>query len=120
LINLAAKQDEDDEIASGYVFYASCIAPRALGFETFDALGETVREAHRHGLKIELKVGTCPPGALEQAQGYAEAIEAKEGKPARAIVIAQNFSDRVQSAARRMRDLELHTYEFQLRFQPVT
>jgi uncharacterized lipoprotein YddW (UPF0748 family) len=51
-INLAAKQDEDDEIPSGSVFYASRIAPSAPGFETFDALGETVREAHRHGLKV--------------------------------------------------------------------
>ena len=51
-INLAAKQDEDDEIASGSVFYASRIAPRAPGFERFDALGETVREAHRHGLRV--------------------------------------------------------------------
>jgi uncharacterized lipoprotein YddW (UPF0748 family) len=51
-INLAAKQDEDDEIPSGLVFYASRIAPRAAGFETFDALGETIREAHRHGVKV--------------------------------------------------------------------
>src|SRR5262249_43924499 len=51
-INLAAKQDEDDEIPSGSVFYASRIATRAPGFETFDALGETIREAHRHGLRV--------------------------------------------------------------------
>jgi uncharacterized lipoprotein YddW (UPF0748 family) len=51
-INLAAKQDEDDEIASGLVFYASRIAPRAPGFESFDALHDTVREAHRHGIKV--------------------------------------------------------------------
>src|SRR5262249_29401030 len=51
-INLAAKQDEDDEIASGFVFYASRIAPRAPGYETFDALGETIREAHRHGIRV--------------------------------------------------------------------
>jgi len=51
-INLAAKQDEDDELSSGLVFYASRIAPRAPGFETFDALRETVREAHRHGIKV--------------------------------------------------------------------
>ena len=51
-INLAAKQDEDDEIPSGLVFYASRIAPRAPGFETFDALRDTVREAHRHGIKV--------------------------------------------------------------------
>jgi len=51
-INLAAKQDEDDEVASGLVFYASRIAPRALGYETFDALGETIRAAHLQGLKV--------------------------------------------------------------------
>src|SRR5262245_46856553 len=48
-INLAAKQDEDDEIPSGMVFYASRIAPHAPGFDTFDALRDTIREAHRHG-----------------------------------------------------------------------
>ena len=51
-INLAAKQDEDDEIASGSVFYASRIAPSAPGFERFDALRDTIREAHRHGLRV--------------------------------------------------------------------
>src|SRR5262249_15864506 len=50
--NLAAKQDEDDEIPSGLVFYASRIAPRAPGFETFDALRDTIAEAHRRGLRV--------------------------------------------------------------------
>jgi RecB family endonuclease NucS len=68
---------------------------------------------------IELKVGTCPAGALEQAQGYAEAIEAREGRPTRAIVIAQSFPHRVLSAARRMRDIELRTYQYLLQFQPT-
>ena len=51
-INLAAKQDEDDEIPSGLVFYGSRIAPRAPGFETFDALRDTIRAAHQRGLKV--------------------------------------------------------------------
>lgn len=51
-INLAAKQDEDDEIPSGLVFYDSRIAPRAPGFETFDALRDTIRAARRHGLRV--------------------------------------------------------------------
>jgi uncharacterized lipoprotein YddW (UPF0748 family) len=51
-INLAAKQDEDDEVASGVVFYASRMAPRAPGYEAFDALGETIRAAHLRGLKV--------------------------------------------------------------------
>lgn len=51
-INLAAKQDEDDEIPSGFVFYASRLAQRAPAYGKFDALGETIREAHRRGLRV--------------------------------------------------------------------
>jgi uncharacterized lipoprotein YddW (UPF0748 family) len=51
-INLATKQDEDDEVVSGLVFYASRIAPRAPGYGTFDALGETIRAAHLRGIKV--------------------------------------------------------------------
>jgi uncharacterized lipoprotein YddW (UPF0748 family) len=51
-INLATKQDEDDEVASGLVFYASQIAPRAPGYEKFDALGETIRAAHSRGIRV--------------------------------------------------------------------
>ncbi|MBX9946264.1 MAG: family 10 glycosylhydrolase [Reyranella sp.] len=52
VINVAAKQDEDDEIASGLVFYASAIAPRAPGYESFDVLAETIGAAHRLGMKV--------------------------------------------------------------------
>ena len=52
VINVAAKQDEDDEVPSGTVFYDSAIAPRAPGWERFDALGEMVKVAHRQGLKV--------------------------------------------------------------------
>ena len=52
VINLAAKQDEDDELASGTVFYDSRLAPRAAGWEHFDALGETIAAAHKRGLKV--------------------------------------------------------------------
>ena len=51
-INLAVKQDEDDEIASGLVFYASALAPRAPGYQAFDALAGTIRAAHARGLKV--------------------------------------------------------------------
>ena len=51
-INLAAKQDEDHERPSGTVFFASRIAPRAAGWERFDALAQTVAAAHRRGLKV--------------------------------------------------------------------
>jgi hypothetical protein len=52
VINVAAKQDEDDEVASGTVFFASTVAPRAHGWEQFDALHETVEAAHRRGVKV--------------------------------------------------------------------
>jgi hypothetical protein len=56
LINLAAKQDEDDELPSGVVFYASAIAPQAKGYETFDALQEVIVEAHRRGIMVHALV----------------------------------------------------------------
>lgn len=52
VVNLAAKQDEDDEVPSGSVFFHSHIAPRARGWERFDALSEAVKVGHRHGLKV--------------------------------------------------------------------
>lgn len=52
VINLAVKQDEDDEVLSGAVFYSSKIAPRAPGYETFDVLAETIQQAHSHGIKV--------------------------------------------------------------------
>ena len=52
VINLAAKQDEDDEMPSGMVFYESAIAPRAPGWERFDALRAVIDGAHRRGIKV--------------------------------------------------------------------
>jgi hypothetical protein len=52
VINVSAKQDEDDEMRSGLVFYASAIAPRAVGYESFDVLDVTIRAAHRRGIKV--------------------------------------------------------------------
>lgn len=52
VINVSAKQDEDDEMPSGMVFYASEIAPRAAGYASFDVLETTIRAAHRRGIKV--------------------------------------------------------------------
>lgn len=52
VINVLAKQDEDDEVPSGMVFYASEIAPRASGYESFDVLEATIRAAHRRRIKV--------------------------------------------------------------------
>jgi uncharacterized lipoprotein YddW (UPF0748 family) len=48
---VAAKQDEDDEMASGTVFYASAIAPQAT--PGFDALQDVITEAHKAGIKVK-------------------------------------------------------------------
>jgi hypothetical protein len=68
---------------------------------------------------IELKAGSCPPGAMEQALGYAQALSEERDEPVRAILIASDFPDRVRASAKRVPDLELLTYEFLLKFNPV-
>jgi len=52
VINVSVKQDEDDEMPSGRVFYASNIAPRASGYDSFDVLEATIRAAHRRRIKV--------------------------------------------------------------------
>lgn len=52
VISMNVKQDEDDEVPSGQVFYASKIAPIAEGYEDFDALREVVAQAHAAGIKV--------------------------------------------------------------------
>jgi RecB family endonuclease NucS len=51
------------------------------------------RDLAGHFVVIELKVGPCPHGALEQVLAY---------------------SDRIRAAAKRARDISLVTYELQL------
>lgn len=63
---------------------------------------------------IELKVGPCPHGALEQVLAYSTDLEAETGMPCRAILVASQFSDRIRAAAKRARDISLVTYELQL------
>lgn len=52
VISMNVKQDEDDEVPSGQVFYQSDIAPIAEGYEDFDALREVVDQAHAAGIKV--------------------------------------------------------------------
>ncbi|PXA81213.1 hypothetical protein DMC25_20800 [Caulobacter sp. D4A] len=68
---------------------------------------------------IELKAGSCPPGALEQTLGYAEALAEERGEAVRAYLIAAEFSDRIRAAAKRVTGLQLRTYEFSLRFEAL-
>ncbi|UQZ34109.1 hypothetical protein C2I18_11570 [Paenibacillus sp. PK3_47] len=52
VISMNVKQDEDDEVHSGRVFYQSDIAPIAQGYENFDALQEVITAAHAAGIKV--------------------------------------------------------------------
>lgn len=52
VISMNVKQDEDDEVPSGRVFYHSSIAPIAAGYHTFDALQEVITAAHNVGIKV--------------------------------------------------------------------
>ncbi|MFF2889139.1 endo-1,4-beta-xylanase [Paenibacillus sp. NPDC057967] len=52
VISMNVKQDEDDEVPSGQVFYESSIAPIAAGYESFDALQHVIDAAHSKGIKV--------------------------------------------------------------------
>lgn len=52
IINLNVKEDEDDSVPSGYVFYKSSIAPIAEGYLKFDALKDVIEEAHKKSIQV--------------------------------------------------------------------
>ncbi len=52
-ITVAFKQDEDDEIPSGYLFYPSKIAPVAAGYAKFDLLQYLITAAHAKKIRIK-------------------------------------------------------------------
>jgi RecB family endonuclease NucS len=71
----------------------------------------TALDANGHYVVIELKVGPCPHGALEQVLAYSTDLEAETGQPCRAVLVASDFSDRLRSAAKRARDVHLVVYQ---------
>ncbi|MGI2295089.1 endo-1,4-beta-xylanase [Paenibacillus sp. GXUN7292] len=52
VISMNVKQDEDDEVRSGQVFYNSSIARIAEGYEDFDALQAVIDAAHEKDIKV--------------------------------------------------------------------
>ena len=68
---------------------------------------------------IELKAGSCPPGAIEQVLGYAENVEVETARSCRAILVAADFSDRIRLAARRIPTLSLKTYRLQVAIEDL-
>ncbi len=75
------------------------------------------RDSNGTTVVIELKPGKCPAGALEQLLAYCYDIEQEGGKPARAMLVAGSFSDRIRAAARRAGGVELVTYAYSLSFE---
>jgi RecB family endonuclease NucS len=71
----------------------------------------TALDKYGNYVAIELKVGPCPTGALEQVMGYANDLEAETGKPCRAMIVASEFSDRLRAASLRARDVRLIHYQ---------
>ncbi len=53
IVAVAVKQDEDEVVPSGTVFYNSTIATKAAGYETYDALADVITEAHARGIAIK-------------------------------------------------------------------
>ena len=68
---------------------------------------------------IELKAGACPPGAIEQVLGYAQALADEAGHDVRAILIASSFSDRQRAAAKRTVGLKLKVYGIQMSYKDI-
>ncbi len=71
----------------------------------------TARDANGHYVVIELKVGPCPAGAIEQVLGYSSDLEEETGIPCRAVLVASEFTLRQRSAAKRGREMHLVTYQ---------
>lgn len=63
---------------------------------------------------IELKIGLCPSGALEQVLAYSNDLEVETGTPCRSVLVAGQFSQRIRAAALRVRNISLITYELAL------
>jgi RecB family endonuclease NucS len=71
----------------------------------------TARDSQGNYVAIELKVGACPAGALEQVLGYAADLEKETGKRCKAFLVAGEFSPRIISAASRATDIRLIPYQ---------
>ncbi|MFM8542122.1 MAG: endonuclease NucS domain-containing protein, partial [Chakrabartia sp.] len=67
----------------------------------------TARDRDGNFVVIELKVGSCPTGALEQVLGYSADLEEETGRLCRAVLVEASFSTSQRSAAKRAQDVHL-------------
>jgi hypothetical protein len=68
---------------------------------------------------IELQAGEADRDAVAQVLSYKGDIADSNGRPARGILIAGDFSLRAISAARAVPNLELKRYSFRFSFEPA-
>jgi len=68
---------------------------------------------------IELKAGRATSRSIAQVLSYMSAVEEKDGKSVRGLIVAGAFSDRVILAARAVPNLDLVTYSFQFSFSAI-
>lgn len=69
---------------------------------------------------IELKAGEAKDSSIGQVARYMGWYSEKEGKPARAILVASGFAEPVRWAARAIPGLKLVTYRVQFAFEEAT
>ncbi|WP_413576052.1 putative glycoside hydrolase [Bdellovibrio sp. HCB290] len=53
IVSVSIKQDEDESVQSGTVFYPSKIAPVAPAYKSFDVIGTIIAEAGKRGIKVK-------------------------------------------------------------------
>jgi Endonuclease NucS len=93
------------------------------GVEVTTAVGRIdilARDITQKLVVIELKVGACPTGAIEQVQGYAHTLSEEWNEPTRTILIAGSFNPRLMAAAKRIPELQLASYTYQMAFTAVS
>lgn len=80
VVHLNVKQDEDDERPSGYVYYASSIAPIAPGYENFDVLAHAISQARKHKIKIYAWVPQFHDQALAKSHPAWQMMHRQNGR----------------------------------------
>lgn len=76
----------------------------------------TAEDSQGNLVIIELKAAKAPDSALTQLLGYMGSIEPQEAVKVRGILVAEEFSDRLISAAKLVPDLSLKTYSVRFTF----
>ena len=79
----------------------------------------TSKDSQGNIVVIELKAGRATSDVIAQVLSYMSAIADEEQKPVRGIIVAGDFSDRVDLAAKVVPNLALVRYSFQFSFDKL-